>query len=279
MVRPPIHTPKLRYLGVLLRELRNRQKLTQRELATVAGMSDSALSRLELGQQSLRNINLARLLIAAGANDDERERIMEVATEADQQNWLATGDIPEQLLTLAAYEEDAIRIISVSLGLIPGLLQTPEYTQAILEEAELPAREVEAQLAFRLRRQAVFNRDIELVAIIDEPVLARPIGGRAVMANQLRHIVTLATQGKVAIQVIPYENTMFLTRSGGSYHLLEFKDLPPVAHPDHKLGGLLSEEILVQDLIGRTNRLRQFIHSPTDSVELIREVLRTLESA
>lgn len=92
----------------------------------------------------------------------------------------------------AELEQDAISIRSYQPLLVPGLLQTEGYARAVLATGGLvPPVEVEQIVAGRLRRQSILTAAAppQLVAVIDEVVLRRLVGDRAVMADQLTHLV------------------------------------------------------------------------------------------
>ncbi|BCJ59058.1 hypothetical protein C1I93_08075 [Micromonospora endophytica] len=55
-------------------------------------------------------------------------------------------------------------------------------------------------MAARLGRQAILSRPH---ALIDEAVLRRALGGPAVMARQLRHLVDAAERPNVTLRVVP----------------------------------------------------------------------------
>lgn len=93
------------------------------------------------------------------------------------------------------------------LALAPGLLQTAEYAQAVFRGSP-PLRadaELDRVVQVRLRRQRrlVENPPLELVAVVDETVLRRPIGEVQVMQEQLRHLERQAALPSVCFQVLP----------------------------------------------------------------------------
>lgn len=89
--------------------------------------------------------------------------------------------------------------------IVPGLLQTPDYARALLRcEPGVSLEAVETALETRLQRQTIFNRPSPpiLSAVIDEAVLLRPIGGRAVMAGQLEHLLEMTSRPRIDVQVV-----------------------------------------------------------------------------
>jgi transcriptional regulator with XRE-family HTH domain len=95
----------------------------------------------------------------------------------------------------AELEQDASGIRWYEPLLVPGLLQTEDYARAVLNTGGLVApSEVDEIVASRIERQGVLCRDSppQLVAVIDEVVLRRPVGDGSVMAGQLAHLASVA---------------------------------------------------------------------------------------
>lgn len=281
MVNPRVPPIKLRLLGLALRTLRKDKGLRLIDVERASGISTSALSRIEKAE-GFPSISMARLLRALGANEAESSHIMALLDDLQQPNYSAVGDeVLWQQAALLEYESMATSITSVSLELVPGLLQTSAYARAILAAAEVAPSELEARLNFRARRQQVLDQSVDYLAIIDETVLwvenLTRIAGRRVVVEQLTHIVTMASRQNVDVRVIPYSKPSAKAQ-GGSYLLLTFKDITPVVHVEHRHGGVLIDEATVWNEIERTDRLRESTLSPADSVELIEHAIGTLES-
>ena len=259
--------------------------LTLKELARDSGVSRSSLSRLETGQQlpgrENREVTLARILTALHVTGDEFHELMDLARRAQEQvNWVAADarESPRQLLTLIDYEEVATSIAVVTLALMPGLLQTPEYARALYVAGDVPAAEIDGRVKVRMNRQEVLDREVQFLTIIDESVLDRPFGGPDVAARQLRHMVTMAQRPNITIQVMPYDQGGLAVLNSG-YLLMEFAKQPPVAHVEHLLGGtFLDQGEAVRRLVEKTAKLRERALDPDTSIELIQQIANTLES-
>lgn len=120
------------------------------------------------------------------------------------------------LLMLRAYpdwfrewpgKEAAARILRwFELVVVPGLLQTEDYARALMANRLGGSQEnIDGVVAARMERQAVLSsaRPPELWVLLDEAALYRPIGGPAVMHEQMLRLAVAATQPHVCIQVIP----------------------------------------------------------------------------
>jgi Domain of unknown function (DUF5753) len=125
-----------------------------------------------------------------------------------------------QLLQFIGFEEDASTTRNFQPLLVPGLLQTREYAQAVLgllnpHLAGRPA-DTDALLACRMRRQELLQRDNrpELFFILDEAVTRRQVGGAATMHGQLRRLAELSARPRITIEVLPYSAGAHLGLSG-----------------------------------------------------------------
>jgi transcriptional regulator with XRE-family HTH domain len=238
-------TVRARGLGAELRELRNNAGLSTREVAQQLGWSASTLNRIENGRRNVTSEDVSALLVLYEITGKERDRLLELAREADQPGWWerASSALPSQLTALIGFESEATRIIDVSLALVPGLLQIPEYTRALLAGSGVPKSEIETLVVARLGRQAILSKPSppEYVAILDEAVLRRPVGGRQVMAAQLRHIITASQRLNVTVQVIPFDHGEHAGLNG-SHLLLEFSKARTLVHLEHRRSGIFVDE-------------------------------------
>jgi transcriptional regulator with XRE-family HTH domain len=105
-------------------------------------------------------------------------------------------------------EETASSLWTWEPLLVPGLLQTEEYARAVFAaEPGTTPDEVDQAVAARLQRQAIFQRPRPPIfsVTLDEAVLLRPVGGRAVMRKQLEHLLMMITEFRVTIQIVPLD--------------------------------------------------------------------------
>ncbi|MBB5956328.1 transcriptional regulator with XRE-family HTH domain [Saccharothrix tamanrassetensis] len=236
---------RARTLGAELRDLRKVKRVRMVQLEEQVGISKSMLSRIERGERLAAETEVATILGALGVAGAKRRELLALAREAAKSNWLATGSgLPQQLKALVEYERVAVSITDVTSLVIPGLLQTPDYIRAIMTEGGLPHAEAEERLRLRLDRQEVLTREdpVQYLAIIDEFVLRRPVGGRSVMADQARHLLALAERDNVTIRVVP-EDRGWHPGLYGSFEMLETARTSPVVHLEHLRSSLLLDKL------------------------------------
>jgi transcriptional regulator with XRE-family HTH domain len=178
----------------------------------------------------------------------------------------------------AEIERDATSFRWYEPTVLPGLLQTEAYARAVLVGAGLVARDdVERLLAARLARQGVLRRDHppQFMAVIDEGVLRRPIGGPAVMREQLRAIVAACAEPHVRVQVVPSSIGAYAGLSG---------PFVLATTEDHRIAGYL-DNLLKGQVVNGTNEIAAILAaweairgealSHWQSVDLIKEVAET----
>src|SRR5437762_11363828 len=191
MATRPSPTLLRRQLGAELRRLRERTHRTVADVAGGLGWSQSKLSRIETAHIGIRGDDLARLLDEYGVGDKERSRLLALRGQARQRAWWeAYGDaLPDAYETLIGLEAAASVISTYEAQVVPGLLQTDEYANAVtLADGVYDDPDVLGQrVAVRMARQAVLTREPapELQVVLDEAVLRRPIGGPDVLRRQL----------------------------------------------------------------------------------------------
>nr|WP_234365373.1 helix-turn-helix transcriptional regulator [Streptomyces sp. RTd22] len=111
-----------------------------------------------------------------------------------------------------AFMERSARAVSIrqyASQVVPGLLQTADYARAVLSLDPLLTGEeqLEERIVARLgRQQRLHSPDRpELWVVLDEAVLRRPVGSRAVMRAQLARVLEAAAEPHITVQVLPFE--------------------------------------------------------------------------
>ncbi|MGV9980775.1 Scr1 family TA system antitoxin-like transcriptional regulator [Micromonospora wenchangensis] len=176
----------------------------------------------------------------------------------------------------AELEQDAVSIRSYQSLVLPGLVQTEDYARVVLRAGGHSAGEVEQLVASRLARQIVLDRDPppQLVVVIDEAVLCRLVGDRAVMARQVEHLATTADREYVQVRVIPADGPWY-SGLAGAFMLARLPDGAEVAYLDNQLRGeLVTESADVVSLGRRWESVAGEALSARQSISLIREAVK-----
>jgi transcriptional regulator with XRE-family HTH domain len=264
-----------RGLGGELRELRESRKLSLRRVATRLDWQPSKLSRMETGIQGIQAADVASLLVIYGVTGDERKRLLGMAERSAESGWWEViGGLSDESKTLIRLETEATAIINWQPLLVPGLLQIPEYTQAVMMACGVEGGDAQARVAARLGRQAILSRaePPRLNAVVDEVVLRRVLGDRRVMARQLHHLIEAAGRPTVSLRVVPLSLGGH-TGLDGSFALFDFPRNRSVVYLDHKISGLFLEEAPQVSFFRReADRLAEVALSPAESVDLVASI-------
>ncbi|MGQ0773109.1 MAG: DUF5753 domain-containing protein [Pseudonocardiales bacterium] len=136
----------------------------------------------------------------------ERDRLLALCQEQHTPGWLQQhgSRLPKQLTTLIDHENKAVAISEYQAMMVPGLLQTGDYARAMIHDPRtVPVDEVEDRVTARLARQSLFDRDrpVRFTFFIHEFALWLPVGGRAVMFEQLHHLLREARRPQLTLRV------------------------------------------------------------------------------
>jgi transcriptional regulator with XRE-family HTH domain len=247
------------FFGQRLRIAREQQvpKMSRRALGDRVNLTDSAIAAWESGRnipdpETLQRVE--RILGTDGLLQDIVEN-------------LVTGEKPQEFMGRWAHvEAQATLILRFSFDLMPGLLQIEEYARAILRD--------DAQVKVRMERQRVLAKDSPpvVVALIDESVLQRNVGGPTVMREQLNHLVEMAQHEHIVVQVVQLSSPIS-SQYTGSFGVLSYNGETEIGHMDDALSGDVVENI---DEVSRLRRmfeiLRKHALSEQESIHLIKEV-------
>ncbi|MEU7279125.1 helix-turn-helix transcriptional regulator [Streptomyces sp. NPDC045431] len=221
-------TVRRRRLGQELRRLRELKGMTAEEVAERLLVSQSKISRLENGRRSISQRDV-RDLCGVYEVEDHRivDSLMQMAKDSRQQGWWhAFGDIPYSVYI--GLETDAASLRVYEPQVVPGLLQTRRYAEALITGAlpESSPADIEKRVNVRARRQDRIkdaDQPLRLWAVIDEAALRRVVGDKQLMIEQLEHLVEQSQQPHVTVQVLPFDMGAHPGISG-HYAILEFPD-------------------------------------------------------
>jgi transcriptional regulator with XRE-family HTH domain len=208
MTAPDTPAP-LRRLGLALRGLRLDAGLTGHQLAARSGLSQSTVSRIELGQAmpSLSDIEAWAQATAAPAGKiaEIRELAESAAVEAISWRRAARRGLPALQRDVRDLESTAATLLNFQPVIVPGLLQTAEYARQIVLSGYPGGRpDVAAAVAARLERQGILYDDGKRFEfVIAEAALRWRVGPPPLMDAQLGRIASLSTLANVTVAVIP----------------------------------------------------------------------------
>ncbi|WP_067721681.1 helix-turn-helix domain-containing protein [Nocardia yamanashiensis] len=245
-----------RHIGRRLVTLRGKR--SQEQVSKSLGISRSTIVRMEEGHEAVRYTvpNVKALLDLYEACDEDQQILLALAAETRNgrsKSWwhdYTNTELPEWFGRFVVMEDSATRIRSYESELIPGLLQTQQYAEAMFS---IPAGfntpdQIQQKVKVRLDRQSVLARKNppRLVVVLNQAVTCRLVGGAEVMAPQLEHLLDMGKRKDISIRILPWS-------AGGhggmtaanSFTLLEFPDdprgkpiEPPLAYVDTLTGAM-----------------------------------------
>lgn len=163
------------------------------------------------------------------------------------------------------------------IGIVPGLLQTAEYTRVLAYSAvrrgAITPEQADERVSFIARRQAalVRSRPPAMLVVMDESCIRRPIGGPEVMDAQLDRLVEFAALPNTVLQIAPYD--MGERRPFNlPVNLLTLADLSVTAYAESQMRGHFDRDTAtVLPLLAAYHQLQAEALPQAASVDLINE--------
>ncbi|GAA3217935.1 helix-turn-helix domain-containing protein [Dactylosporangium siamense] len=273
-------TLRRRRLAAELKKSREEAGFTQESVSRHFEWHSAKVTRIENARVPVTARDVNDLLTLYGVRDvDYREALLALARQGKQRTWWTDYRDVMRPGNFVGMEADASITRVWEPIVLPGLLQSEAYMRALIGTGRRHDRKetIERRVALRRMRQARLTAPspLQLVALIDESVIHRVVGGPSVMQEQRRKLIDVAALPNVSMRIVPYgagEHPFM----GGSVALLEF---PDVAHLDviylEGLAGDYYEEqpAEVKRYRDEFERLRSRALSESSSISLIERLL------
>jgi transcriptional regulator with XRE-family HTH domain len=270
-------------LGSQLRRFRETAGVTPEQAAYEIRASRSKISRMEHGRVGFKARDVDDLLTLYGVHDEQiRTRMLAFAQQASTPGWWSKYDdvLPDWFEAFLGLEGAASVIRTFELQFVYGLFQTEDYARAVtlLGNKTASAEEIDRRVSVRLKRQAVLAGPDppQVWSVMDEAVLRRPVGGRTVMRAQLAHLIEVASQPRVTIQVVPFARGGHAA-AGGSFTVLRFAEpeVPDIVYIEQLTSALyLDSREDVDHYLEVMNELSTEALAPARSAALLAEVTK-----
>lgn len=225
-------TPRDRALGAELRAIRQAADKSLQEVATAIQWNVSTLSRLERGQRHISSAAVMGLAMIYRLPAERRDELVAWANKPVALGWWdrPLPGVPGDLGALASYEHEATRMTEWCPGIIPGLLQIPEYSAVTMRGTGVPEHEINPRIGARRQRQQLLNRgEVDYLALIGSAALTNQIGGPAVFGKQIRHLLAQSRRDGVTVRVVEASTPYIFT----SWYLMNFEQAGPVVMLEH----------------------------------------------
>ncbi|WP_039635576.1 helix-turn-helix transcriptional regulator [Streptomyces sp. 769] len=266
----PDASPEAAY-GARLRSLREARGWTQEDLAGRMGYSSVHISFVENGRKPptlpfSKGVDVALGVVGTDASFELEYR------------QIKHGNLLEGFPEYVKREGKAAEIRLYETGIIPGLLQTPEYARVLADSAArrgtITAEQADERVSFLAKRQAVLQRPRlpAMLVVMDESCVRRRVGGPEVMRAQLDRLVAFAELPNTVLQIAPYdigERRPF----DRPMNLLTMPDLSVIAYAESQLRGHLERDTAaVLPLLTAYHQLQAEALPQAASVAMINEV-------
>lgn len=223
----------LAFFAAEVKRVRGTAGMTQEQLAETINYAPSTVAAIETCRL-LPSQEFAEALDNAFGTDGHFTRLQGLVEETSVLPWFRERvEVERQASEIREYESH----------MVPGLLQTESYMRAVVKAARpvLSPDDIERAVALRMSRQEILAHEHappvnhvhvpRFWFIVDESVLHRSVGGTEAMQEQRGHLVSMAQQPNITIQVMPYSQgatsafgrafTVLVTRKFGSVVYLE----------------------------------------------------------
>lgn len=197
-------------LASRLGELRRDARLTGRDLAVECGWHPAKVSRIENARTQPSAADIEAWCQACDAADQAADLVESLrAVEGMWVEWrrMERSGLRRAQEAVRPLVERTTRFRAYSSWLVPGLIQTRQYTEAVLRAVQrrrVAVDDVNAAVDVRMERQQVLHQGGRTFAfLIEESVLRSGMGGRDVMAGQVGQLITVSSLPHVSLGVVP----------------------------------------------------------------------------
>ena len=229
MVAPTSPALLKRWIGLNLRQLRKEAGKGRPEVANRLGISRTSVGHLETARNLPSPAVLEILLDFYGTPErlPDFSKLIEAARKG--RNWWEhlAGVVPSWFDLYLGLEAGAAELSIFDSYLVPGLLQTADYAEAVFRsDGDLTEEQIRQRVELRQGRQDVLeqgadNEQARVCAVLDESVLLRQRGTPEVMAQQLDRLLEMSEQPRVELLVLPLNAGAHVAQQG-SFQILKF---------------------------------------------------------
>lgn len=270
-------TVRSRELGEGLRRAMEYAGYNGTQIADGLGWSQGRVSRLLAGKRGGTGYDVSAFLAVCGVKGEGRDRLMALASDHHRPGWFMQHGpvVPKQVQTLIDHETRASTVSDFQTTLVHGLLQTPDYARETMSRSvNLPQDEIADRIQALLGRQELLSRPHAPIFTfyLHENALRAPVGGPAIMADQLHHLLRMSTRANVTIRVVPVQAGAHAGMSG-SFTLMEVREFKPIVYLDSEITSVFLE--CPTDIAAYTAILNQLAELALDQAQS-RQLLHNL---
>lgn len=261
-------------LGQELRRLREAAGQTGVQAAHQLGKSDRTLTRWEAGRVGIPEADLEKLLTQYRVPPGKQAELLTLNREGALSGWWVDyrDVIRPSYARFIGLAAEAIGLEEWCAMLIPGLLQTDDYAEAILRyhEPKMTEDVIAKRLEVRRRRKEEAEaQTYPIHYIFDESVIRRVIGDAQTMAEQMDHLLAMAQQPRITIEVLPFDTQTSFRPISGGFAILRFAEMNPVAVAEMLAGDIYADGAEAVPYTRQFEALRREALDEPTSLEMI----------
>lgn len=276
-------TPASRELRVVtaLRHARIERGEPLRVVAEALDWSEAKISRIETAVTRVSITDLKALLDYYELPDPLRSELICLARARNERAWwddfrpFYTPDF----IRFVGIEASSVRIMQYQMLYVPGLLQTAEYTRAIVTDPGIDEEAIEREIRLRDKRQERLRHGrATFDFVLDESVLRRRVSGRATWLGQLRRLIEFAELPAVSLRIVTFDAGLVpgMTNSFALFQVAEGEEASAllIERPERDLLAI-GHEPRVAGYATTFRHLSQAALPPGESLEFIRTLHRS----
>ncbi|WP_260327304.1 helix-turn-helix transcriptional regulator [Streptomyces sp. TLI_185] len=257
----------MRTFGAVHQALREHAGMTREEFADRVRFSKHTVASVELGRRMPDPAYVEQAEGVLGNTGALRKALPTVARQPGLAAWFRRW---------ARLETTAIALCTYECRMIPGLLQTKAYVDALSADQLPPLddSQIEERWVARAERQQLLRErpNTAFSFILEEQLFLRRTGGTEVMRELIDHVLEVARLRNVEIQIMPLVQESHAGLQG-PMRLLETPENKWFAYCEGQESGLLiSDPKLVSVLHNRYARMRSQALTIKDSVSLLQRM-------
>ncbi|MFG2548357.1 Scr1 family TA system antitoxin-like transcriptional regulator [Streptomyces sp. NPDC048581] len=263
----PESSDSLRTFGAVVQALREHAGLSREEFGDLVGLSKHTVASVEQGRRMPDPTFPERSEGVLGNTGAVRNAAKHLARQPGLAAWFRRW---------ALLETTAVTLCTYECRMIPGLLQTKAYVEALAADQLPPLNDaqIEERWTARAERQQLLRErpNTAFSFILEEHLFLRRTGGVDVTRELIDHVLEIAKLRNIEIQVIPLVQESHAGLQG-PMRLLETPDNKWFAYCEgQESGQLISDRKLVSVLQSRYARMRSQALTPKDSMSLLQRM-------